>query len=98
MTAVDDGFVPMGDRARHARAAGRGRPAVAGGCRGPRSMPAFDDGFVPMRARAGYAGPGRPALIGGSVVAAFAAAMTMWGTLAPISGAAIASGNLQVEG
>jgi HlyD family type I secretion membrane fusion protein len=61
-------------------------------------MTAIDDGFSPMRDRARYARPGRPALIGGSVVAAFAAAMTMWGTLAPISGAAIASGNLQVEG
>jgi HlyD family type I secretion membrane fusion protein len=32
------------------------------------------------------------------VVGAFASAMTLWGTLAPISGAAIANGNLQVEG
>jgi HlyD family secretion protein len=61
-------------------------------------MTAIDDGYAPMRDRARYARPARPALIGGSVVAAFAAAMTMWGTLAPISGAAIASGNLQVEG
>jgi multidrug efflux pump subunit AcrA (membrane-fusion protein) len=37
-------------------------------------------------------------LFGLGVVGAFAAAMTMWGTLAPISGAAIASANLQVEG
>jgi HlyD family type I secretion membrane fusion protein len=37
-------------------------------------------------------------LLGVGVLGAFAAAMTMWGTLAPISGAAIASGNLQVEG
>jgi HlyD family secretion protein len=61
-------------------------------------MTAINDTFAPMRDRARYARPGRPALIGGGVVAAFAAAMTMWGTLAPISGAAIASGNLQVEG
>jgi HlyD family secretion protein len=61
-------------------------------------MTAIDDTFSPMRDRARYARPARPALIGGGVVAAFAAAMTMWGTLAPISGAAIASGNLQVEG
>lgn len=61
-------------------------------------MTAIGDGFSPMRDRARYARPARPALIGGGVVAAFAAAMTMWGTLAPISGAAIASGNLQVEG
>lgn len=50
----------------------------------------FDRGF--------YARPTRPALVGLAVTAAFAAAMTMWGTLAPISGAAVASGNLQVEG
>jgi HlyD family secretion protein len=61
-------------------------------------MTTIDDGFAPMRDRARYARPARPALIGGSVVAAFATAMTMWGTLAPISGAAIANGNLQVEG
>ncbi|NOJ40012.1 HlyD family type I secretion periplasmic adaptor subunit [Bradyrhizobium australiense] len=61
-------------------------------------MTAIGDGFAPLRDRARYARPGRPALLGAGVVAAFAAAMTMWGTLAPISGAAIASGNLQVEG
>src|SRR5207244_6479301 len=51
-----------------------------------------------LRDRAFYSRPARPALLGAGVVCAFAAAMTMWGTLAPISGAAIASGNLQVEG
>jgi HlyD family type I secretion membrane fusion protein len=50
------------------------------------------------RERAYYARPGRPALVGAIVAGAFASAMTLWGTLAPISGAAIANGNLQVEG
>ncbi|MET3910880.1 HlyD family type I secretion membrane fusion protein [Bradyrhizobium sp. S3.3.6] len=54
--------------------------------------------YVADRERAYYARPGRPALVGAIVVGAFASAMTLWGTLAPISGAAIASGNLQVEG
>ena len=61
-------------------------------------MTAIEQDFISTRDRAFYARPGRPALLGAGVVAAFAAAMTMWGTLAPISGAAIASGNLQVEG
>jgi len=61
-------------------------------------MTAINENFGDVRERAFYARPARPALIGAGVVAAFAAAMTMWGTLAPISGAAIASGNLQVEG
>jgi HlyD family type I secretion membrane fusion protein len=50
------------------------------------------------RERGYYARPGRPALVGAIVVGTFASAMTLWGTLAPISGAAIANGNLQVEG
>lgn len=54
--------------------------------------------YIADRERAYYARPGRPALIGAVVVGAFASAMTLWGTLAPISGAAIATGNLQVEG
>jgi HlyD family secretion protein len=58
----------------------------------------IEQDFTLTRDRACYARPGRPALLGAAVVGAFAAAMTMWGTLAPISGAAIASGNLQVEG
>jgi HlyD family secretion protein len=58
----------------------------------------IEQDFTLTRDRAFYARPGRPALLGAAVVGAFAAAMTMWGTLAPISGAAIASGNLQVEG
>ncbi|TQF30847.1 HlyD family type I secretion periplasmic adaptor subunit [Bradyrhizobium sp. UNPA324] len=54
--------------------------------------------YIADRERAYYARPERPALVGAIVVGAFASAMTLWGTLAPISGAAIASGNLQVEG
>jgi HlyD family type I secretion membrane fusion protein len=54
--------------------------------------------YIADRERAYYARPGRPALVGAIVVGAFASAMTLWGTLAPISGAAIANGNLQVEG
>jgi len=61
-------------------------------------MTALDQDFTPARDRAFYARPQRPAVLGAAVVGAFAAAMTMWGTLAPISGAAIATGNLQVEG
>ena len=61
-------------------------------------MTTLEQDFTLTRDRAFYARPGRPALLGAVVVGAFAAAMTMWGTLAPISGAAIASGNLQVEG
>jgi HlyD family secretion protein len=61
-------------------------------------MTVLEQDFTLTRDRAFYARPGRPALLGAVVVGAFAAAMTMWGTLAPISGAAIASGNLQVEG
>jgi HlyD family type I secretion membrane fusion protein len=61
-------------------------------------MTTIDEEFGDLRERAFYARPARPALIGAGVVATFALAMTMWGTLAPISGAAIASGNLQVEG
>jgi HlyD family type I secretion membrane fusion protein len=61
-------------------------------------MTTVEQNFTLARDRAFYARPGRPALLGAAVVGAFAVAMTMWGTLAPISGAAIASGNLQVEG
>jgi len=61
-------------------------------------MTTINEEFGDLRERAFYARPARPALVGAGVVAAFAAAMMMWGTLAPISGAAIANGNLQVEG
>jgi HlyD family secretion protein len=57
-----------------------------------------EDYFSPVRDRAFYSSPERPAWLGAGVAVAFAGAMTMWGTLAPISGAAIATGNLQVEG
>src|SRR3954467_1966884 len=45
-----------------------------------------------------YAQPGRPALIGLAAIGCFAGAFILWGTTAPVSGAAIANGNLQVEG
>lgn len=45
-----------------------------------------------------YVLPGRPALFGLGVIAAFVGMLTLWSTLAPVSGAAIANGNLQVEG
>ncbi|WGD49073.1 HlyD family type I secretion periplasmic adaptor subunit [Bradyrhizobium sp. CB1650] len=61
-------------------------------------MSTLGETYATSRERAFYARPGRPALVGAVVVGAFASAMTLWGTLAPISGAAIASGNLQVEG
>ncbi|MGQ0685971.1 HlyD family type I secretion periplasmic adaptor subunit [Bradyrhizobium sp.] len=60
-------------------------------------MTAVDEEFSVLD-RVRYARPQRPALAGAAVIAAFAAALTLWGTLAPISGAAIATGNLQVEG
>lgn len=41
--------------------------------------------------------PGRPARIGLLVILAFLLCLTAWGSLAPVSGAAIADGNLQVE-
>jgi len=55
------------------------------------AAPTFDDG------RDAYCRPQAPALVGVAIVACFALALTLWGTLAPVSGAAIASGNLQVE-
>src|SRR5207245_1958606 len=82
---------PAGSRRR--RPVRRAAPASGGG-----ACTARPAALARVRDRAGLARPGRPAWIGGSVAAAFAPAMTMWGTLAPISGAAIASGNLQVEG
>jgi len=48
--------------------------------------------------RDSYVRPSRPAYIGLGVVAAFVGVLTLWGTLAPVSGAAIANGNLQVQG
>jgi HlyD family type I secretion membrane fusion protein len=61
-------------------------------------MSTFGTAYPTSGERAFYARPGRPALVGAVVVGAFASAMMLWGTLAPISGAAIATGNLQVEG
>src|SRR5882757_9654467 len=45
-----------------------------------------------------YAEPGKPALIGLAAIVCFIGAMVLWGTVAPVAGAAIANGNLQVEG
>src|SRR5438309_492220 len=44
-----------------------------------------------------YANPVRPARVGLAVVAAFIFFLGIWGAVAPISGAAIAEGNLQAE-
>ncbi len=49
-------------------------------------------------ALAKLANPSRPAKIGIGVLLLFVAGLTAWGALAPLSGAAIAGGNLQVEG
>jgi HlyD family type I secretion membrane fusion protein len=51
-----------------------------------------------LLAIADYAQPGRPALIGLMAIGCFTGALVLWGTVAPVSGAAIANGNLQVEG
>lgn len=42
--------------------------------------------------------PWRPTLIGVGVVALFIGFLTLWGLTAPVSGAAVAEGNLQVKG
>lgn len=42
--------------------------------------------------------PAVPARIGFAAIVLFVAALVLWGTLAPVSGAAIAEGKLQVEG
>lgn len=49
-------------------------------------------------ALARLANPSRPAKIGIAVLLLFVAVLAAWGALAPLSGAAIAGGNLQVEG
>ena len=51
---------------------------------------------TPALARLGN--PSRPAKIGIAVLLLFVAVLAAWGALAPLSGAAIAGGNLQVEG
>src|ERR1700733_2334826 len=43
-----------------------------------------------------YSKPGKPALIGVATIGCFLAALALWGTVAPISGAAVADGKLQV--
>lgn len=49
-------------------------------------------------ARAIYSNPWRPARIGFAVVAGFALLLGTWSAAAPLSGAVIANGSLQVEG
>lgn len=44
-----------------------------------------------------YADPRKPARVGLVVIGAFVLCLTLWGALAPVSGAAIAEGSLQVE-
>lgn len=48
--------------------------------------------------RESYVRPDRPAMLGLGVVGAFLGVLTLWSTLAPVSGAAIANGYLQVQG
>ena len=48
--------------------------------------------------RENYVRPDRPAWLGLGVTVAFIAVLTLWSTLAPVSGAAIANGGLQVQG
>jgi HlyD family type I secretion membrane fusion protein len=48
--------------------------------------------------REDYADPRRPAKVGLGIVGLFVGAMALWSTLAPVSGAAVANGNLQVQG
>lgn len=48
--------------------------------------------------RENYVRPDRPAWFGVGVAIAFLAVLTLWSTLAPVSGAAIATGGLQVQG
>jgi len=50
------------------------------------------------RTRETYANPWRPARIGFGVIAGFALLLGTWGVAAPLSGAVIANGSLQVEG
>lgn len=55
-------------------------------------------GAARLPRREQYLEPKRPAYFGLCVVIAFLAMLTLWSTLAPVSGAAIANGNLQVQG
>lgn len=45
-----------------------------------------------------YTQPRKPAMVGIAVIAGFVAVLALWSATAPVSGAAIANGNLQVEG
>lgn len=49
-------------------------------------------------AQTGISNPMRPAMWGGGVIVLFLAFLTIWGFTAPVSGAAVAEGSLQVKG
>lgn len=51
-----------------------------------------------VQERVAYSRPERPAVIGFAVIATFVAALALWSALAPVAGAAIAQGGLQVQG
>ena len=57
-----------------------------------------DKGTSIRSRRTAYSRPARPARVGLAVVGGFVALMALWGAAAPLSGAAVASGVLQVEG
>lgn len=50
------------------------------------------------QAQASISHPMRPAMWGGGVIVLFLAFLTIWGFTAPVSGAAVAEGSLQVKG
>jgi HlyD family type I secretion membrane fusion protein len=47
--------------------------------------------------RDSYTDPRRPAMVGLGIVGAFLGALILWSTVAPVAGAAVANGNLQVR-
>src|SRR5437763_11325233 len=68
----------------------RGRP-----CRSEAEMSTILYVAPPFRAPSD---PWRPTIVGLLVLVLFVVVVLVWGSLAPLSGAAIATGNLQVEG
>lgn len=58
----------------------------------------IDPPHTAMLDRVLKANPARPALVGLCALAVFVAAVVTWGLYAPVSGAAVAEGSLQVEG
>lgn len=60
-------------------------------------MTVIDNTIARDDGRTAYANPVLPAIIGVAAIAAFVAFFVIWGLLAPVSGAAIAQGNLQVQ-